>query len=229
MKEETLTKNQQASIKEKVGLKGVYRITRAKLETPEHFALNDRVTSLRNKMVAIDQEISQIPTYGFLSWFKKGKRLSLENEFNQTQSLFNHCVRELNNTCKTTVEIYENIVPTVGRAMIANNLTNVSPTNVMRIKYAELGSGTNSPANGDTTLQTSSYRNLIASITNASNVAYATAFFNATETTGTYREAGIFCDGSASAGTGVLLSRVAINVTKTSSETLTIDWALTIS
>lgn len=220
---------QKAIAKEKVGLKGVYRFTRAKLETPEHFALNDKITSLRQQMVKIDEEITKIPTYGFLSFFKKGKRLVLEKEFAQTQTLFTGLVRELNSTCRTTVEIYENIVPTVGRTMLANNLTNVSPTNVPRIKYAEVGSGTNSPANGDTTLQTSTYRNVIASITNAANIAYATAFFNATETTGTYREAGIFCDGSASAGTGVLLSRVAINVTKTSSETLTIDWALTIS
>lgn len=220
---------EKAIVKEKVGLKGVYRFTRAKLETPEHFALNDKITGLRQQMVSLDTEISKIPLYGFFAFFKKNKRLQLANKFNEVQSLFNFFVRELNNSCKTTVEIYENIVPTVGRTMLANNLTNVSPTNVPRIKYAEVGSGTNTPANGDTAMQTSVYRNVIASITNAANIAYATAFFNATETTGTYREAGIFCDGTASAGTGVLLSRVAINVTKTSSETLTIDWALTIS
>lgn len=124
---------------------------------------------------------------------------------------------------------YENLIPTVGRTMIANNLANTSPTNVMYAKYIELGSGTTAPANGDTTLETSVYRNAVASRTNASNIAYVTAFFNATETSGTYREAGIFCDGTASAGTGVLLSRVAINVTKTTSQTLTIDWTLTIS
>lgn len=124
---------------------------------------------------------------------------------------------------------YENIVPTVARAMIANNMTNVSPTNLMLIKYAELGSGTSTPANGDTALQTPVYRNAIASRTNSSNIAYATAFFNATETTGTYRECGIFSDGSGTIGTGVLVSRVSINVTKSSSETLTIDWTLTIS
>jgi hypothetical protein len=123
---------------------------------------------------------------------------------------------------------YENIIPTVGRQMIANNLTNAVPTNLMRIKYAELGTGTNTPSNSDVALQTSSYRNAIASITNASNIAYATAFFGAAECSGTYKEAGIFCDGNASAGTGVLLSRVAINIVKTTSETLTIDWTLTI-
>lgn len=124
---------------------------------------------------------------------------------------------------------YDNLIPIVGRQLIADNLTNVTPDNLMLIKYAELGSGVTAPANGDTTLETSVYRNAIASRTNASNIAYATAFFSAVETDGTYREAGIFCDGNASAGTGILLSRVAINVTKSNTETLTIDWTLTIS
>ena len=125
--------------------------------------------------------------------------------------------------------IYENLVPTVGRQMIANNLTDSSPDNSMLANYIALGSGTNAPANGDTTLQTETFRNAVASRTNASNVAYITGFFGATETSGTFREAGIFCNGSGSANTGVLLSRVAINVVKTTSETLTIDWTLTIS
>ena len=127
------------------------------------------------------------------------------------------------------VYTYKNLIPTVGRTMIANNLTDSSPDNTMLANYVALGSGTNAPANGDTTLQTESYRNAVASRTNANNVAYITGFFSATETTGTYREAGIFCNGTASADTGVLLSRVAINITKSSSETLTVDWTITIS
>lgn len=124
---------------------------------------------------------------------------------------------------------YENIVPTVGRAMLANQLTDTTPTNNPWITHCALGSGTNAPANGDTTLQTETYRNAIASITNSNNIAYATGFFSASETSGTYREAGIFSAGTGSANTGVLVSRVAINITKSTSETLTMDWTLTIS
>lgn len=127
------------------------------------------------------------------------------------------------------VYTYKNIIPTVGRTMIANNLTDSSPDNTMLVNYIALGSGTNTPVNGDTTLQTETYRNAVASRTNANNVAYITGFFSATETSGTYREAGIFCNGTASANTGVLLSRVAINITKSTSETLTVDWTITIS
>lgn len=189
-----LTKLKNLFFQEKVALKGVYVITKAKLETAEHFSLQAKI----NEMIAKGEDALPL-------------------------------IRHLNTICKTERFVYENIVPTVGRTMIANNLGNNSPTNVPYIKYAEVGTGTNAPANGDTTLQTSTYRNAIASRTNASNIAYATAFYGATETSGTFREAGIFCDGTATQGTGVLLSRVAINVTKTTSETLTIDWTLTIS
>lgn len=123
-----------------------------------------------------------------------------------------------------------NLCPTVGRAAIANALTDATPAPATtRINYVALGSGTNAPANGDTTLQTETYRNTVASETNASNIAYITGFFSATETSGTYREAGLFIEGTGSANSGTLLSRVAINITKSSSETLTLDWSLTIS
>ncbi len=124
---------------------------------------------------------------------------------------------------------YENLIPTVGRTLIANNLTAATPTNAIRLNKAAVGTGTNAPANADTQLQTETYRNDLASRTNANNIAYVTAFFNATETTGTYREAGIFSNGTGTANSGVLFSRVAINITKTNTQTLTLDWTLTIN
>lgn len=123
-----------------------------------------------------------------------------------------------------------NIIPTVGRTAIANSLTHSSPSPAnIRVNYVALGTGTNAPANSDTTLQTETYRNSVASQTNASNIAYQTGFFSATETSGTFREAGLFMVGTASANTGTLLSRVAINITKSTSETLTLDWTITLS
>lgn len=125
-----------------------------------------------------------------------------------------------------------NIVTTVGRAAIANQLTNASPSpDPLRVNNVALGTGTNTPANGDTTLQTESYRNNVASQTNSSNIAYLTGFFSATETTGTFREASLFIGGSGTGNpdTGTLLSRVALNITKSGSETLTLDWTITIS
>lgn len=142
---------------------------------------------------------------------------------------FMHLARKLNEICRTETFVYENIIPTVGRAMIANNLTNASPTNVMRIKHCALGTSGTAVSNSDTQLGTETYRNAIASITNASNVGYATGFFTATEVTGTFAECGIFSDSTGTVNSGVLLSHVLISITKTSSQTLTLDWTLTIS
>jgi hypothetical protein len=124
---------------------------------------------------------------------------------------------------------YDNIIPIVGRTLIANNLTAAVPDNNIRLNKAAVGTGTNAPANSDTQLQTETHRNDLASRTNAANIAYASAFFNATEVTGTLREAGIFANGTDTINTGVLFSRVAINITKSITQTLTLDWTLTIS
>lgn len=123
---------------------------------------------------------------------------------------------------------YNNVVTTAAWTMIANNFTATAPDNTMMLNKAVLGTGTTTPATTDTQLQAEVYRNNLASKSNVANIAYATAYFNATETSGTYREAGIVVDGTAGANTGVLVSRVAINITKTSSQTLTLEWTLTI-
>lgn len=128
---------------------------------------------------------------------------------------------------------YKNLNPSVFKNAIAKIIADSSAlpasTDSILLNYVALGSGTNSPSNSDTTLQTESYRNLIASISRSNSIIYITAFFQETETSGTYREAGLFANGTASADTGILASRVAINVTKSTSETLTIEWTITIN
>ena len=182
------------SIKQNLTLKGIYKFTKAKLETAEHFNLNNQIQELRDKGLP-----------------------------------FLHLVEKLHSICKTEVLIFENLVPTTARTMIANNLTSASPTHTMKITHCALGTSSTSPANSDTQLGTETYRNAIASITNASNVAYATGFFTALEVTGTFAEAGIFSNGTGTANSGVLLSHVALSVSKSNTETLTLDWTLTIS
>lgn len=138
-------------------------------------------------------------------------------------------IRTLNNICNTEKIIVFNIIPTVGRSTIAENMSSATPTNGVLVNKVELGSGTNVPANTDTALQTPVYRNNVASRTNANNVAYLTGFFAATEAVGTHKEAGLYVDGTTTLGDGVLMSRVAINIIKSSSETLTLDWTVTIT
>lgn len=153
---------------------------------------------------------------------KKGETVCLKGHYKFT-------IRDAKTGAIKRVYEYENIVPTVARTMIANNLTDTSPDNAMRVNYVALGTGTNPPANSDTGLQTESYRNAQASQTNSNNIAYVTGFFEATECNGSYKEAGLFANASSTPNSGILVSRVAIDVTKSNTETLTIDWTLTIS
>jgi len=153
---------------------------------------------------------------------KKEEKVTLKGEYKFT-------IRDAKTGRIKRIYRYSNIIPTVGRTMIANNLTDTSPDNTLLVSHVALGTGVTAPANGDTTLETESFRNAVASRTNGNNVAYITGFYGATEVTGTFREAGIFSDGSGAADSGILLSRVAINITKSNSETLTIDWTLTIT
>ena len=127
------------------------------------------------------------------------------------------------------VKYYHNIITTVAFTLITNNLTDPTPDNDMLINYAALGSDDTAVAIGDTVLGTETYRNAIASLTNSANIAYATAFFNQTEVSGTFKEAGIFSDGGAGADSGILISHVNIDVTKTAVQKLTIDWTLTLA
>lgn len=96
------------------------------------------------------------------------------------------------------------------------------------INYIALGSGTTAPASSDTQLQTEVYRNEVASISNSGKIIYVTAFFNDTEVSGTFREAGLFAGATGVADSGNIASRIAVNITKSTSETLTIDWIITV-
>jgi hypothetical protein len=132
-------------------------------------------------------------------------------------------------TGEKTVQYFHNVITDVGLTMIANNLTDPTPTNDMLINFAALGTNVATVAEGNETLGTETYRNAIASMSNGNKVAYATAYFNQTEVTGTFKEAGIFCDATGAADSGILLSHVNIDVTKTITQKLTVDWTLTLA
>ena len=137
-------------------------------------------------------------------------------------------ILELNSRFASQTIVVPNLIPTVGRSVLAQRLANTT-TYTGIINKVALGTGNTAPANGDTQLGTETYRNNAASLTYADNIAYITGFFTATEVSGTFAEAGLFIDGTASANTGQLFSRVLVAVTKTTLQTLTIDWQLTIS
>lgn len=126
------------------------------------------------------------------------------------------------------VKWYHNVITISAFAMIMNNLTDPTPTNAMVATHCLLGDDDTAVTENDTVLGNETYRNAIASMTSADNVGYFTAFFDQTETSGTYKEAGFVSDGAAGADTGILISHVNIDVTKTLVQKLTIDWTLTL-
>ena len=126
---------------------------------------------------------------------------------------------------------FHNIVPTVGRSRIASALAGfIADEDDIKVNYSALGTGTTAPANGNTQLETETFRKLIASISTSNNIFYGTAFYLAGDTNGTFFEHGIFINGSASANSGIILSRVLLNaptgITKSATETLTIEHSI---
>jgi len=131
-------------------------------------------------------------------------------------------------TGKKRVYEYCNLIPTVGRAQIAKALEGgIASVNEIKINYTSLGTGVTAPQNSDTQLETESYRKGIASATHANNVLYCTAFYTAVETTGAFKEAGLHINGTGAPNSGVLFSRVAIDITKSNLDTLTVDYTIT--
>lgn len=127
------------------------------------------------------------------------------------------------------VKYWHNVVTDVGLTMICNNLVDPTPDHDMLVNYVALGSSATAVGITDTQLTTETYRNAVASHTNGNKTAYITGYFTQTEVTGTFREAGIFADATGTANSGVLVSHVNINVTKTNVQKLTIDWLLTLA
>jgi hypothetical protein len=127
---------------------------------------------------------------------------------------------------------YKNIIPTVSRSQMALALCGQITTKTeIQISHSELGTGTTTPANGDTGLQTptGATRKAISSMDASGAVANFTSYWAATEATGTWREFALFINGSGTSNSGVLFNHVAINITVSSSDALTIDGTVTLS
>ena len=124
-----------------------------------------------------------------------------------------------------------NIACTVGKNSLAQRMVGSIKGNVT---YFAVGTGASTggdaPAVGDTALNTELYRKQISVRSATGNSATFRIFFNVNEANGTLTEIGLFGDdATVTADTGTLFARAAITKTKTDSETLTIDWDLTIA
>lgn len=134
-------------------------------------------------------------------------------------------------TKKHRIYQYKNMVVTTAKTSIAQRLA--GDTAAGEITYCALGTGTTSPALGNTTLQTELFRKLISSRSVAAAVATFQTFYTTSEANGALKEAGLFGNAtavtaSATPDSGQLFCRTIINRTKTSSDTLTLSWAVTL-
>lgn len=125
-------------------------------------------------------------------------------------------------------DVIRNMVVTTGKQSIAAGLQGNS--NKGYITYCSVGTSAVAPALSDTQLTAEIARKLVSVREVNGNSASFQTYFGTSEANGTLREAGLFGDSTASgtANSGTLFCRLAINRTKTSSDTLTIAWVVTV-
>jgi len=91
--------------------------------------------------------------------------------------------------------------------------------------HLALGTGTTSPAAGDTTLENEQLRKEVSAKTRQANLVRLRTFFLANEANDTWSEFGIFMAGTDTKDTGTLLNRITPTggISKSSNQVLTIE------
>ena len=117
-----------------------------------------------------------------------------------------------------------NLVVTTGKNYIASRMVGTSST-VMN--GMSIGTGTGTPAVGDTALGTEAGRVALSTFTASTNAVTATATFPAGTGTGAITEAGIFNNSSSG---GTMLCRTTFPVVnKAAGDSIAITWVITVS
>lgn len=131
-------------------------------------------------------------------------------------------VRDENGFIKQTLNV-PNLVVTVGKNYIASRIVGTAST---IMSHMAIGTGTATPAAGDTTLGTEAGRVTLASGTSSTNTVTYTASFPAGTGTGAITEAGVFNASSA----GTMLCRTTFPVVnKAAGDSIAITWVVTVS
>lgn len=126
---------------------------------------------------------------------------------------------------------FENLTPTVGFAAITKAMTgNIATTSEILVNIHALGSGSTAPVAGNTQLQTEVARVLLSSLSYSGASAYYTAFYGLAAAVGTHHEMGLFINGSAGTpNSGVLWDRTLLDIVKTNTQSLTLDYLDTLT
>lgn len=154
------------------------------------------------------------------------KKRALVKQGIQMTGRFRFTIRDAATGKIKRVHHYENLITIAGRNCMLQNMFDATPDDSPLVNKFVLGTNVAAPTEASTQLGTEVFRNDIASRTASAEFGFATGFVDATEDADTYKEAGIVMDGTGTINTGILLSHVAIDVTKSLTETLTVDWEL---
>lgn len=142
--------------------------------------------------------------------------------------------RVLRNGVLISDDVVENKIVKVYRKAIIDHLTSLSPSRSLIGTYIAVGTGNTAVVDADTTLATEHYRKQVTSRTNdGGDIGAFAVTFNAAEIDAssiTIEEVGLFGDdASATADSGLLISRVLFNKTLLPIDALFIDWRFTCS
>lgn len=123
---------------------------------------------------------------------------------------------------------YRNTICGNGANFLASWLNLENPSHTATTIYGAVGTGAAAPTAGDTQLGAELARVVLATSSRLGNVVTLDFFFNTSQGNGAWAEAGLFLGASAAAGSGQLLSHVAVSETKTSSITATLEFSIQI-
>lgn len=132
-------------------------------------------------------------------------------------------------TGKIRSYLKHNLVTNVGKNAMASALIGTTTNNKGIITYCALGTDSTAPEPENVKLGTEIFRKLVSVKSVSGNVALFETFFTIAEANGSLKEAGLFGDdATATTNSGTLFCHLAINRVKTSSDTLTLRWSLTV-
>ena len=132
------------------------------------------------------------------------------------------CIKKINKkTGEVTEKQFKNQITSVALDAMINVLDNIDPN--LDIKWLAVGTGTGALDPTDTTLGTEIFRTDVDTSNNDATGQFTTTFTILDTDSGadaTWAELGVFCGDSAtsSSDTGIMLTRILIDETKTSSE-----------
>jgi len=121
-------------------------------------------------------------------------------------------------------QIIRNVFTIPGKQTVAGFLAGES---VNPMTYIAVGSGTTTPTESDTALESEIGRKVFTERYRDGNKAYITAFFGSGDANGTWNEVGIFDQASG----GIMFARTLFNtpISKDTSKTVAIDWEVTVN